>query len=226
MQGKTGRGVSAVLGIMCVICVIAPGTTLAGTLDQQQPTTGGGGYAISSPSTVGQTFTAGVTGGLDQVDLALGVFVNSPSSPLTVEIRDVSGTFPGFAVLASRSVSLGLSNTFQFVPINFPTPAPVTAGTQYSIVAHSFTLSSAPYSWDYTSPSTYAPGGAATQVGPGAWTASPNDDMAFKTYVTLPSPPVTPTPTGQQAAALKKCKKKHSHHARKKCKKKARKLPV
>jgi hypothetical protein len=33
-------------------------------------------------------------------------------------------------------------------------------------------------------------------------------------------------PTGQRAAALKKCKKKHSKKARKKCKKKAKRLPV
>jgi hypothetical protein len=33
-------------------------------------------------------------------------------------------------------------------------------------------------------------------------------------------------PTGKRAAALKKCKKKHSKKARKRCKKKARKLPV
>jgi neocarzinostatin family protein len=33
-------------------------------------------------------------------------------------------------------------------------------------------------------------------------------------------------PTGQRAAALKKCKKKHSHRQRKKCKKKAKLLPV
>ena len=32
--------------------------------------------------------------------------------------------------------------------------------------------------------------------------------------------------TGRRAAALKKCKKKHSHKKRKKCKKKANKLPV
>jgi hypothetical protein len=32
--------------------------------------------------------------------------------------------------------------------------------------------------------------------------------------------------TGQRAAALKKCKKKHSHKKRKKCRKKANKLPV
>jgi hypothetical protein len=42
--------------------------------------------------------------------------------------------------------------------------------------------------------------------------------------------PVTPSPpppaTGQRARALKKCKKLHSHKARKKCKNKANKLPV
>jgi hypothetical protein len=32
--------------------------------------------------------------------------------------------------------------------------------------------------------------------------------------------------TGQRAAALKKCKKKHSAHARKKCRKKAKLLPL
>jgi hypothetical protein len=39
--------------------------------------------------------------------------------------------------------------------------------------------------------------------------------------------PVTVTPpTGERAAALKKCKKKHSHKKRNKCKKKAKRLPV
>jgi hypothetical protein len=45
-----------------------------------------------------------------------------------------------------------------------------------------------------------------------------------------PGPPpaaaVPPGPTGQRAAALKKCKKKHSKKARKRCKKKAALLPV
>jgi hypothetical protein len=44
-----------------------------------------------------------------------------------------------------------------------------------------------------------------------------------------PTPPGTVSPpgaTGQQAAALAKCKKKHSKRARKKCRKKARTLPV
>jgi hypothetical protein len=44
------------------------------------------------------------------------------------------------------------------------------------------------------------------------------------TPTTTPTP--TPGPTGQQAAALKKCKKKHSARARRKCRKRARTLPV
>jgi hypothetical protein len=39
-------------------------------------------------------------------------------------------------------------------------------------------------------------------------------------------PPAAAGPTGRRAAALKKCKKKHSKHKRKKCRKRARKLPV
>jgi hypothetical protein len=47
----------------------------------------------------------------------------------------------------------------------------------------------------------------------------------------LSHPPATPPPgepsvTGQRAAALKKCKKKHSRKARRKCRKKAKLLPV
>jgi hypothetical protein len=38
--------------------------------------------------------------------------------------------------------------------------------------------------------------------------------------------PAAAGPTGQRAAALKKCKKKHSRKKRRKCRKKARKLPV
>ncbi len=41
-----------------------------------------------------------------------------------------------------------------------------------------------------------------------------------------PSPPASVGPTGRRAAALAKCKKKHSHKAKTKCRKKARALPA
>jgi hypothetical protein len=44
--------------------------------------------------------------------------------------------------------------------------------------------------------------------------------------VIAPTPPSVGGPTGERAAALKKCKKKKSTRARRKCKKKAKRLPV
>jgi hypothetical protein len=50
----------------------------------------------------------------------------------------------------------------------------------------------------------------------------------FRLTPPAPGPPAAQPagPTGQRAAALKKCAKKRSHTAKKKCKKKARRLPV
>jgi List-Bact-rpt repeat protein len=56
------------------------------------------------------------------------------------------------------------------------------------------------------------------------------DKSVTATFTANPTetpPGVTPQlPTGERAAALKKCKKKHSHKARKKCRKKAHRLPL
>jgi hypothetical protein len=48
----------------------------------------------------------------------------------------------------------------------------------------------------------------------------------FNVPASVPTPPRPTSLTGQRAAALKKCKKKHSRKKRKKCKKKAKRLPV
>ncbi len=106
----------------------------AGTLDQQQTISNFGGLQVDSGNSKAQTFTAGITGQLDQVDLALsGMGV---TTPLTVQIRDGSATAPGDTVLASASVpTTAVTSSESFVPITFTSPASVTAGTQYSIVA-------------------------------------------------------------------------------------------
>src|SRR5215204_5533036 len=138
----------------CAACVALPGTALAGTLDQQQPNGEGASLQIQNTQSLAQTFTAGLTGGLDQVDLKLSG--TGPTQPLIVEIRNSAAGSPGGTVLASGSI----------------------------------------------------PTSAAPAV----------------TAFLSPSPP--PTATGQRAAALKKCKKKRSKAKRRKCRKKARKLPV
>jgi hypothetical protein len=218
----------------------------AGTLDQQQTDASGGvGVVVrggASDDSLAQTFTAGRSGGLDEVDLLLAQGAGSATAPMTVEIRNASGGSPGTAVLAAASVpataipalpfDMPGPNDFGNVSFHFAAPAPVTAGTQYAIVAYTAESSDA-YFWAVGGAlDPYAGGeGLITYSSPPsntAWQAVPSgSDLAFKTYVSS----TPPSPTGLQAAALKKCKKKAkkhdwSHKKLKKCKKKARLLPV
>ena len=204
---------------------------------------------MDSTQSIAQTFTAGLSGGADQVDLSL-LKSGTPTAPLIVELRDASGGMPGSTVLASQSVpQTSVAGTATFLTINFPTPAPVVAGTQYAIVAYSATTFPNQYIWTESAnanPNPY-PGGmflfTSNSPPSGSWGSAPLEDLAFKTYVVVPPPPTTtppvttspvtaPTvaPTGQRDAALKKCKKKfkrtHNKKAFKKCKKKANLLPV
>ena len=218
------------------VTLLIPSPALAGTLDQQQPIVGGTTVNAHSQQSVAQTFTAGLTGRLDQVDLNLNK-IGTPPVPLTIELRDVSAGLPGSTVLASQSVlspSVVASPSSSWISFAFPTPVPVTAGTQYSIVAHSAAVDPPDtYAWKVGTGTDPYPAGA-------AYTASPPTapwmifmfgppDFAFKTYV-IPAPPQAPAaatpPTGRRAAALAKCKRTHSAKQRRKCRKRARLLPV
>ena len=155
-----------------------------------------------------------------------------PSAPLTVEIRNAAAGFPGATVLATASLAPGAIPTVAaFVPVAFATPPSVTAGTQYSIVLSSTTMTP-DYGWTKNPTGNPYPGGALTTgTGPGNVMTPATGDATFRTYVALPStatPPVIspPAETGQRAAALKKCKAKKSKKAKKKCRKNAAKLPV
>jgi hypothetical protein len=216
--------------------LIPAASASAGTLDQQQTISNFGGLPVDSNNSKAQTFTAGLTGQLDQVDLAVSGM--SVTTPLTVQIRDGSATAPGDTVLAGASVpTSAVTSSESFVPITFASPAPVTAGTQYSIVA--FNDASGWFWYSGQTPVTSAyPGGRlyGSSSGPpatGPWSAgNPDADFEFKTYV-APPPPAGggsggggTSATGERAAALKKCKKKHSQKAKKKCRKKAMKKPV
>jgi hypothetical protein len=218
--------------VFCAGCLLAPGVALGGTLDQQQTDGSGSNSAIFSGQSDAQTFTAALSGGVDQVDLELQKTLTP--TPLSVEIRNVSGGAPGGMVLASQSVpGSSVPASPAFISINFATPAPVVAGTQYAIVAYSSTDIVNDYGWaDSATANPYAGGeGLYTLTSPpsGAWTPLAGmADLAFKTYVAVPtSGPTGPTsgPTGRRAAALKKCKHKHGK-ARKKCRKRAKRLPV
>jgi hypothetical protein len=236
LKGLRGRATAALVAGF-VVCLLAPGAASAGTLDQQQTATNSSSAVLWTSLSIAQTFTAGITGGLDQVDLLLAR-QGSPPAYLTVEIRDVSGGVPGEAVLAARSVpATAITNTTaQFIPVQFNPPVSVVAGTQYAVVAYSGNPLNNWYVW-YMQPGDPYPGGAGWFSGvspPSSSWGAEGADFAFKTYVVpaAATPTATPTAaatatalTGQRAAALKKCKKKQGR-ARKRCIKRAKKLPV
>ncbi len=228
-----------IMAVAGVAALIPAAGASAGTLDQQQTISNFGGLQVNSTNSKAQTFIAGLTGQLDQVDLAISGM--SVTTPLTVQIRDGSATAPGATVLASALVpTSAVTSSESFVPITFASPASVTAGTQYSIVAFNDSDGWFWYSGQLPITSAY-PGGSlyGSSNGPpatGPWSAgNPDADFEFKTYV-APPPPPPPTgggsgggatsPTGERAAALKKCKKKRSQKAKKKCRKKALKKPI
>jgi hypothetical protein len=164
--------------------MLVPGAAVAGTLDQQQTDGSTNPGAVGTTESLAQTFTAGLSGGLDRVDLNLSK-VGAPTNPLYVEIRGVSGGVPGATVLAGQSVPPSSVSTGQaFVPISFASPAAVVAGTQYAIVASS-AAGGNPYEWHYGPGNTYAAGNPCFTNGPpsGTWSCGGFGDFAFRTYV-------------------------------------------
>lgn len=187
-------------GLAAALALIPGAVSAAGRLDQQQTAHGGSSDFVNVGNSVAQTFTAGLTGALDQVDLMLSD--NGGTAPVTVEIRNVTGTgTAGTTVLATTSVAAaavpddGLSPV-TFVSAPFTTPASVVAGTAYSIVVYSEASTGTSingYTWA-TNAESYAGGQAfhsdSTPPAANSWRPSScgiqNDscDTAFKTYVT------------------------------------------
>jgi hypothetical protein len=220
------RKIALVSGVAAAFSLGVAGSASAGTLDQQQTASNTNAGLFSSQS-VAQTFTSGITGRLDQVDLLLLKVGTPPGPSVTVEIRGTSAGTPGAAPLATASIPISSIGTTQaFLSATFASPASVTAGTKYAIVVYSpGTAGNAVGVSDQLS-DVYS-GGASfydptEAIPPGsAWIPNGTSDLAFKTYVAPPLPPVPPA-TSAPTVPKKKCKK-HKHRAasaKKHCKKK------
>src|SRR5262249_20860330 len=142
------RGAALRVGLVaCFVFLLVPGGASAGTLDQQQLTAPGTGLFIHSTQSVAQTFTARITGGLDQADLHLGK-AGAVGADLIIEIRDASSAGPGSQILAGLSVpASAVPASPDFVHVNFNPTAPVVAGHQYAIVADTSSLMGHNYIW-------------------------------------------------------------------------------
>ncbi len=188
------RLVDTSLMMVASVLLLASGAAQAmGTLDQQQTQLNTNFQINTGPpgalsQSLAQTFTPGLTGGLNEVDLDLCEY--GATAPLIVEITTTSGGAPTSTALASESVprssiTTNCNNnalTPLWVAVNFASPAHVVAGTQYAIVA--FTTDTSPYNWGAWSAPIYGGGGMfySSASPPTSW-ASHSADMAFKTYV-------------------------------------------
>jgi hypothetical protein len=185
--------IGLVLAFATSVAVLIVPSATAGTLDQSQPGIRTASTSVSNFYLPAQTFTSGLTGGLDQVDLAVGRSGSSITTPLLVEIRSVSGGLPTGPAIATTSVpAASVPDAIfptAFFSITFPSPAPVTAGVQYAIVvtsaacgfANCYNLAVGPAGDPY-------PGGAGWLSSDSGATWSPltafgSTDFPFKTYV-------------------------------------------
>jgi hypothetical protein len=194
------------------LLALAPASAFGQTLDQQQTDFTAGGEPVNGPGRGGdsaaQTFTAGLSGALDRVDLALSQASTPAVGPLTVEIRNVDASgAPGETVLASTDVPqpdvpTGGSQALAFVEVPFDSPATVVAGGQYAIVA--YPGGSDFYQWGRSGADLYAGGSRfdSFESPPVTWRPPSSNDFAFRTYVasadtTVPSSMAMASPVAQ-----------------------------
>lgn len=176
------RRVIGLIASAAALIVAAPAQA-TGTLDQQQPNIDGQ-IQITQSVWLGQTFTAGITGALDQVDLALEQLAGPGSSlPVTVQIRTVSGGLPSSTILSSTSTTVSNDVFHAFVSIPLATRVAVTSGTPYAIVVGTSVGSGLlPVGGGAGDP--YPAGGPGSSTDSGAtWSVLAGLDLSFRTYV-------------------------------------------
>jgi Ca2+-binding RTX toxin-like protein len=201
MSIKARSALALAVCSFAALVVAAPAS--AGTLDQQQPEA----EAEDPLRFSGQTFTAGLSGALDQVDL----WLRDQGDPMcdsyavTVEIRTASDGLPTNTVLASNTVaSSELSETGSFVSVLFEDPADILAGTQYAIVVTG--PEEGGFECAEVGVAAGDPYAGGTQVvantSTGPWGQIPHQDLAFKTYVILAGVPSTSNCQGRAATLV------------------------
>ena len=102
----------------------------ADAIDQSQ-TVSSGAQSLHTP--MAQTFTAGSSGAIDRVSIRMATLSGSIS--VNLQLQGVTGGKPNGNVLGSSSFS-GLLNSAAWKDFVFTATVPVTAGTQYAIVAY------------------------------------------------------------------------------------------
>lgn len=159
----------------------------AQTLDQSNPTwhVSNWNYAVTSTQSIGQSFTAGLTGPLSRV--SLGLARSGTVTQITAEIYAADGTGNATgSVLASKTITgttVPTSPGGSLTNFDFSSPVSVTAGTKYVIVLTT-PDSSGGTGGDYRvyrdNGNSYTGGNA---IGHPLTTKTSLNDVVFQTYV-------------------------------------------
>lgn len=129
---------------VCVSTVTLAGSAMADPVIDQQAAVSdqGAGYSawVMENQTMAQPFTAGMTGALTRADISVAPW-SSTQSNLLVEIYEMSGGVPVGSALASSAVpvadiqAMQTDRNLNTLTVNFSSPAQVSSGSQYAIVA-------------------------------------------------------------------------------------------
>lgn len=184
---------------------LAPALALASPTTVDQSNTVTEGFDLNSAIDA-QTFTAGVYGPLDSVDLNLQVAVSSATVTVNLEGTTGSPPVPNGTILAAKVVGVHTTTGNVWVTFLFPSPVVLNPGQVYAI----FILPTDNASL-FGSDADLYPRGRALSFRNGAWATEPSvslggpADWAFKTNMGLaaatptPTPAPTPTPTPTRA---------------------------
>ncbi|HEX7133540.1 MAG TPA: Ig-like domain-containing protein [Iamia sp.] len=165
-------------------------------LDQETTAAPLGAYNVYGGETqwltLAQTFTAGITGELDEVTLRL--WQDSEPLPLEVEIRTLSAGVPTTTVLGSGSVdwtevdvwdgSYQETHPTPSLDVELDVPASVTAGTEYALVLRSEATNG---TWLPGLVEPTYPGTLLLNTEGSTWWPMNDYDMWFRTWV-VPAP--------------------------------------
>ena len=162
-------------------------TKVTSTLDQSNTSLSTTGQGFTTTTWQAQSFVAGSTGQLTQVDLDLFCSACSGTNPdVTVEIRNTSGGAPSSTILATTTVPGFSSGSGVWYSAVFNSPANLTSGTTYAIVTRLLTnRTTGTYAVLRSSnANAYTSGAMYTSSNSGSsWTVN-SYDAGFKTYMT------------------------------------------
>ncbi|MGE4069583.1 MAG: beta strand repeat-containing protein [Lysobacterales bacterium] len=154
-------------------------------LDQQNTSVTTSGFGFTSTAWFGQTFTAGASGQLTQVDVNLFCSGCTGTTPnITVSIRAASGDLPTGADLATATIPGFSSGAGGYFTATFASPPTLVSGTAYAIVVRAVSNPSAgTYAYVVSTGSPYANGRRVTSSNSGSTWSGQTTDVGFRTYV-------------------------------------------